>query len=414
MDKAKLAGIPEAPGVYIFKDKTGRILYIGKARSLKKRVKSYFTRPQSLKIQIMVSKVADLQYLTAKSEARARLQEARLIRENLPPYNTAFRDDKSFPFIFISKEAFPAVGLTRRTGRKNKIAGSSYFGPYTNAGLLRQALKSVRRIFGFRSCSKMPKRPCLYYRLQLCPAPCFGKISARKYNQIIRNIILFLEGKQEDLLNKLTAKMHKLASKKRFEQAAQVRNQVQALSNMLQEGVPSLFEPHRESVQLKQALGLKGPAQRIEAFDVSNISGSSACASMVYFYNGVPDKKNYRRFRIKGVSGIDDYKMLKEAVGRRYRRLTEEQRPLPDLVIIDGGKGQLNVVENTLRQLRVKLAVISIAKQKEEIFTIDRKAPLRLKPHSPALHLIQRIRDEAHRFALSYHHLLRRKKIIGR
>jgi excinuclease ABC subunit C len=412
MDKTKLAGIPELPGVYIFKDKQGKILYIGKARSLKKRVRSYFSQPQSFKIQIMSSKIADLDYLVTKSEVQARLAEARLIKQNLPFYNTTFRDDKSFPLICIGNEAFPVVWLARRTSKRLKIGVWRYFGPFPNATFLRQALKSIRQIFGFRSCFKLPKRPCLYYRLKLCPGPCLGKISIKKYKEIIRNIILFLEGKRDDLINKLTAKMHKLANQNKFEEAAEVRNQIQALSSMFQENIPSLSESYRESVELKKALGLANRPRRIEAFDVSCIFGSSASASMVSFYEGRPDKNNYRRFRIKSVSQINDYEMLEEVVTRHYLRLINEGLPSPDLIIIDGGKGQLNIVKNKLAELGVRSSVISIAKQKEEIFIPHRRAPIRLRSNSPALHLIQRIRDEAHRFALAYHRKLRNKRML--
>ena len=445
MDKAKLACIPDSPGVYIFKDKRDDILYIGKARSLKKRVRTYFTRPQSFKIQIMTSKVVSLDYIVTKSESEARLKEAKLIKEKLPPYNTVFRDDKSFPLICISNQDFPVVRVARQRSRRLENSAFRYFGPYTNAGLLRQALKSIRHIFGFRSCFKMPKRPCLYYRLKLCPAPCAGKISIQKYREIIRNIILFLEEREADLINTLTVKMHKLANQKRFEDAARVRNQIQALSSILKTGIPRTFlgnqvpgkyrrvqvapllsGSYRESQELKMALGLNIRPQRIEAFDVSNISGSSASASMVSFYEGRPDKSNYRRFRIKGVKGVDDYQMLEEAVGRRYRRLIDEKLSPPDLIIIDGGKGQLNKVSRKLKELGLTLPVISIAKppktpgplrvkQRDEIFIPQQQKPIRLKPDSlGALRLIQRIRDEAHRFALAYHHILRRKKTLGK
>ena len=425
MDKARLSHIPDSPGVYIFRDKEGNILYIGKARSLKKRVKSYFVRPQSFKIQIMASKVANLDYIVTKSEAESRLKEARMIKENLPLYNTTFRDDKSFPLICISNEPFPVVWIARRRSGRSKIGISRYFGPYTNAGLLGEALKSIRHIFGFRSCFKMPKRPCLYYRLGLCPAPCVGKISTQQYREIVMNIIMFLEGKQDYLINKLTEKMRTLADKKRFEEAALIRNQIQALGSIFEEGIPSLSDSYRESAQLKKALGLDVRPRRIEAFDVSNIFGSSACASMVSFYEGRPDKSNYRRFRIKSVLGIDDYQMLEEAVSRRYRRLKEENLPLPDLVIIDGGKGQLNIVKRKLKELDMKFPVISIAKhrkspgllqdkQRAKIFLPYQEAPIRLDLDSLAVRLIQRISNEAHRFALAYHHILRRKKILGK
>lgn len=451
MDKAKLARIPGSPGVYIFKDKKGQILYIGKARSLRKRVGSYFAHPKSFKIEIMTSKVSSLDYIVTESEAEARLEEAKLIKQKLPPYNTALRDDKSFPIICISKEDFPVVWVARRRDmealasaipvsrhimrRRIRTSIYRYFGPYTNAGLLRRALKSIRHIFSFRSCFKMPKRPCLYYRLGLCPAPCIGKISIKKYNEIIRNIILLLEGKEEDLVEKLTVKMHKKAFEKKFEEAAQLRNQIQALGSLspyqylgnlgvFGPDLPSLSDSYRESKELKKALGLNTRPARIEAFDVSNIIGSSACASMVSFYEGRSDKGNYRRFRIKGVFGIHDYKMLEEAVSRRYRRLIDESLPLPDLIIVDGGKGQLNIVKYKLKELGLAIQVISIAKppktcgllrgkQKEKIYVPNKSAPIRLRPDSLALCLIQRIRDEAHRFALAYHHILRRKEILG-
>ena len=425
MDKIRKSYIPDSPGVYIFKDKKGDILYIGKAQSLKKRVRSYFNSSQSFKMRIMVSKIAGLEYIVTRSETQARIQEAKLIKENLPAYNTAFRDDKSFPLICIGNGDFPVVWIARRTSRRLKDSVSRCFGPYPNAGVLREGLKSIRRIFGFRSCFKMPKIACLYYRLRLCPAPCIGKISVRKYRRCIRNISLFLEGRQGHLISMFAAKMRKLANDKKFEQAAVVRNQIQALGSIsLQQftstpiGLNDKFNPnwcggYRESAELKEVLGLNIRPQRIEAFDVSNILGTSACASMVSFYKGVPDKRNYRRFRIKGVSGIDDYRMLEEAVSRRYRRVIDEGLVFPDLIVIDGGKGQLGVVMRKLKKLGLSIPAISIAKQKDEIFILRRKAALRLKPNSYALHLIQRIRDEAHRFAVSYHRILRRKKILG-
>ncbi len=414
MDKAKLTSIPNSPGIYIFKDEAGNILYIGKARSLKKRVRSYFVQPRSLKIEVMSSKVVSLDYIVTKSEIEARLREAELIRRYQPPYNTVFRDDKSFPLICISDEDFPIVWVTRMTCIKRKIIISHYFGPYPDAGILREALNSIRHIFGFRSCFKIPKKACLYYRLGLCPAPCIGKISVQEYRDNINNIILFLEGKQVDLVDRLTASMHRLSDEKRFEEAAQIRNRIQALSRMSYGDLFTLYDSYSEAFELKQILKLDTRPRRIDAFDVSNISGSAACASMVSFYDGMPDKSNYRRFRIKSVTGINDYKMLAEVVNRRYRRILNEKLPLPDLVIIDGGKGQLNTVRRELDNLGITLPVISIAKQNDEIFVSHRQSPIRLKSNSLALRLVQRIRDEAHRFALAYHHILRKKQIIGK
>ena len=414
MDKEKLAQLPDSPGVYIFKDKEGNILYIGKARSLKKRVKYYFTQPLPLKIQIMASKITDVEYIITKSEAGARIKEAKLIKENLPPYNSVWRDDKSFPLICITDEEFPIIWVARRTSKKFRNSSFRCFGPYTNAGLLRQALKTIRGIFGFRSCWKMPKRVCLYYRLGLCPAPCIGKIAKEEYRENIKNIIMFLEGRREGLINKLTTQMRRLSSEQRFEEAARLRNQIQALSSMSEESVSSLSDSYRESEDLKKALGLNIRPKIIEAFDVSNIFGSEACASMVSFCEGKPDKNNYRHFRIKSVSGIDDFQMLKEAVYRRYRRVIEENLPVPDLIVVDGGKGQLNIAKRQLQELGLEVPVISLAKQKEEIFVPGRKESIRLKTGSLALFLIQRIRDESHRFALAYHRILRRKKTLER
>lgn len=413
MDKTKISRLPDSPGVYIFKDKAGCILYIGKAGSLKKRVKYYFTHPLPLKTQIMASKIAGVDYIITDSEAEARIKETKLIKEKLPPYNTASRDDKSFPLICITEEDFPVVWIARRTSRKLRYSSYRCFGPYTNAGLLRQAIKTIRGIFGFRSCWKMPKRPCLYYRLELCPAPCIGKITKREYRENIKNIIMFLEGRRQDLINKLVGRMHWFSSRQRFEEAGRLRNQIQALGSVSEESVYSLSDSYRESEDLRKSLGLAARPQRIEAFDVSNIFGSEACASMVSFYEGKPDKNNYRRFRIKGVAGIDDIQMLKEAVYRRYRRVIKENLPLPDLIVVDGGKGQLNIAERQLQELGLQVPVISIAKQKEEIFVPGRQDPVRLNPGCLVLLLIQRIRDESHRFALAYHHVLRRRKVIG-
>ena len=432
MNRSKLARLPDACGVYIFRDKKGDILYIGKAHSLKKRIKTYFLCPASFKIQIMASKIAHVDCIITDTEPQARLKEAELIKKYLPVYNTALRDDKSFPLICISKEDFPVIWIARRGNKRLINSLSRYFGPYADAGLLKQALISIRHIFGFRSCFKMPKKACLYYRLNLCPAPCAGRIKARQYQGIVKNIVLFLEGRQQDLINRLCARMQKLSGAKKYEQAALIRNQIQALNSVSRAGHgqdkvrrESLPDSLHESAELKKILGLNARPQRIEAFDVSNIFGTSACASMVSFYDGKPDKNNYRRFRIKSASGIDDYGMLEEAISRRYRRLIEEKLPLPDLIIVDGGKGQLNIAKRKVKQLGLGLPVISIAKPHREsisssrrlqdrIFVSGKSRPILLDSDCAALHLVQRVRDEAHRFALAYHRVLRRKKTLGK
>lgn len=409
--KNKIAKLPEAPGVYLFKDAKGTVIYIGKAKALKKRVQSYFSRALDAKTQALVSKIADLEYRLTGSQAQAALLEASLIKANLPQYNIDLRDDKSFPWIRISGEDFPVVSIYRRKKRQQD-SGAQYFGPYTNVGLLRQAIKELRRIFGFRSCKKMPQKACLYYRLKLCPAPCVRKISQARYKEITDQIALFLDSKYEELLGRLAQQMQDLAKEQKYEEAARLRDQISALSAFSQG--PNPRPGINEVEDLQDLLKLKHLPQRIEAFDISNIFGKEATGSLVSFYRGFPDKDNYRRFRIKTVEGIDDYKMLAEVIRRRYNRLIAEKLPLPDLVLIDGGRAHLTTAGKELKKLGLGLALASIAKEKENIYSLTNSKPIKLQFDRPALNLIRRIRDEAHRFAVSYHHILRRKKIIGK
>jgi excinuclease ABC subunit C len=408
--KNKIKSLPNTPGVYIFKDKLGKIIYIGKAKALKKRVSSYFGRPQNEKNQVMVEKIVDLEYLLTPTDAQAQILEAALVKEKQPQYNIDLKDDKSFPLIKISNEEFPTVTICRR--RKPVAEDAAlYFGPYPNTQALRQAIKLIRRVFGFRSCKKIPKEACLYYRLKLCPAPCINKISPEGYAEIVRNIIMFLGSRYEELINSLSLKMKSQAAEKHFEEAARIRDQIDALSSIRQNRTYAAGLDELED--LKNLLRLDKLPERIEAFDISNISGTLATGSMVSFYRAKPDKNNYRRFRIKTVQGVDDFQMMSEVVQRRYRRLKEENASLPDLVLIDGGKAHLSVAEKEIKKLGLSIPLVSIAKDKENIYLADKKFPLRLKQDTPALNLIRRIRDEAHRFAISYHHLLRKKKVLG-
>ena len=409
--RQKLARLPDSCGVYIFKDFQGQVLYIGKAKSLKVRVYSYFSRYLSAKTQVFVGKICDIEYLLYPSEAQAELAEAALIKEHHPPYNTSLKDDKSFPLIRISQEKFPVISICRRKASV-KEDRALYFGPYTDARFLRQALKMVRKIFTFRSCKKLPPRACLYYRLRLCPAPCIAGISAQDYQGNINQIQLFLSSKYNQLLEELTQSMDKAVESQDFERAAKLRDKIQALGAMGKTASP--FSASDELEDLKQLLGLASTPLRIEAFDISNISGKLACGSLVSFYQGIADKNHYRRFRIKTVEGIDDYSMLREVISRRYLRVKEEKLPLPDLVLIDGGKGHLGVAAQEIAKLGLAIPLASIAKDKENIYIPGRTSPIKLKSDTPALNLIRRIRDEAHRFAIKYHHLLRRKKVIGR
>lgn len=411
MDKQKtlkenILSAPDSPGVYLIKDKAGKIIYIGKAKSLKKRLGSYLGGGLQAKTAAMISNALDIEYRLTQTEGLALLLEAALIHKYEPRYNVALRDDKSFPFVKITDEEFPAVCMTRKVGTDT----GRYFGPYTNAKLLRQALKVVRKYFPYRSCKKMPRSPCIYYRIGLSPAPCAGKINKAEYARTIKSISLILEGKSENLIKKLTKEMRMKARQRKFEEAAALRDKILSLSSLGAE----YHIPQAALSDLKELLGLKRLPMRIEGFDVSNIYGKEACASMVSFYDARPDKDNYRRFRIRAVKGIDDYAMIREAVARRYSRLIKEGLPLPDLILIDGGRAHLLAGQRELMKLGLKAPLVSIAKEEENIYTTARFKPLRLSHDSPALNLIRRVRNEAHRFALSYHHILRRKMLIGR
>lgn len=401
--------MPDSCGVYLFRDADGTIIYIGKAKSLKKRVQSYFSRQLDGKTQVLVSKIADVEFRLTPSELQAELLEAALIKENQPHYNIDLKDDKSFPWIRISREDFPVVSVCRKK-KTEKEGVALYIGPYTSADLLRQALKLIRRVFGFRSCRVMPREPCLYWRLKLCPAPCAGKISSSDYRLIIEQIKLFLESKHQELIEKLARRMRELSAERKFEEAALVRDQINALAAISSSSSRTVALNELEG--LRDLISLERVPSRIEAFDISNFHGTSAVGSMVSFLNGSPDKNNYRRFRIKTVFGIDDYKMLAEVVGRRYSRLLKEGRLMPDLILIDGGRQHLAVALRELEKLGLRIPAVSIAKEEENIYVPGRPEPIHLSSDTPALNLIRKVRDEAHRFAISYHRLLRKKRVL--
>ncbi|MFH1397519.1 MAG: excinuclease ABC subunit UvrC [Candidatus Omnitrophota bacterium] len=409
--KKKVDSLPLTSGVYFFKDGQGKIIYIGKAKSLRKRVKSYFNRLLDSKTQVLVSKIKGLEYISAPTESRALILESSLIKEKQPHYNIDLKDDKSFPWVRISTEEFPRVSVCRRKKIDNKDK-SIYLGPYTSAQLLRKALIMVRKIFGYRTCATLPKTACLDYRLKLCPGPCVKGATVSEYAEIIKNIKMFLDSRFEKLLSRLYCRMNKAADRQQFEEAANIRDQISALSAIRKSDLNISSQDELED--LKLWFKLNRLPRRIETFDISNISGSEATGSMVSFFNGLPDKDNYRRFKIKTVFEIDDYAMIREVVRRRYFRLVRENLKLPDLVIIDGGKSHLRAALDEIDKLGIDLNLISIAKEKENIYIKGRINPVRLNKNAPGLNLIRRARDEAHRFALKYHHLLRRKKIIGK
>lgn len=391
--------------MYLFCDAQGRLLYVGKALSLRKRVASYFQRAADLSPRIakLVAAVSEVDVRVTASEAEALLLEAQLIKEHHPHYNVAFRDDKSYPMLKVTHEPFPRLLVTRR----RQADGAAYFGPYTEAGLMHEAVRFLRRVFPMRTCRTFPKTPCLEYHLGQCLAPCVRYITEAGYQRIVDDLVAFLRGQRDQLLHDLSRRMKHAARAQRFEEAARLRDQITALTSVIVAKEKSLTAGPLE--QLQAALKLPHPPRRIEAFDISNIFGEFAVGSMVVFQEGRPCKAHYRHFRIETVRGIDDYQMMREVIRRRYNGSLAAQLPLPDLLLIDGGRGQLAAALDALATLSLRMSAIGLAKRFEHIFTPDSSEPIVLLPTSPVLHLVQHIRDEAHRFAITYHRRIRGK-----
>ncbi len=539
--KTKLQNLPTKPGVYLMKDIRGKIIYVGKAKSLRNRVRSYFQDSPSFapKTSTMVSKVSDIDILVTDSEMEALILEANLIKEHRPRYNVNLRDDKRYPYLKVTDEPFPRVLVVRRV-KKDK---AKYFGPFTNVKAMRHTLKILRRVFAIRSCnwtlpSTRKVRLCLDYHIKRCPGPCQGKVSVEEYGETIKNVLLFLSGKNSLLREHLKQKMNQHSAREKYEQAASIRDQINALESVMErQKVAGLDQADRDIIALareakdlsvvalqiregiligrqtfhltasKQSTEqevlsaflrqyymhsavippeviLPGPVgdqtiiekwlcvrrgakveiiipqrgdkarllkmalynarlslneirlqrsaaksevptavrslqkdlclsvapRSIAAFDISNLGSSAAVGSLVFFLDGRPRKTKYRRFKIKTVKGQDDFAMMGEVVARHFGRLTEEKRPYPDLVLIDGGKGQLSAAEGALSRLGIKdQNAVALAKRLDEVFLSGRYESLMIPKGSASLRLLQRIRDEAHRFAISYHRLLREK-----
>jgi excinuclease ABC subunit C len=407
-----IQNLPLTSGVYIMKDKDGRIIYIGKAISLRKRVQSYFRKEaRDFKTDLLVGAIDTIEYIDTTSEAEALLLEASMIKEHLPKYNIELKDNKTYPHIQVTQEQFPLISVVRMTSKKAKDIKADYYGPYTSPALIREALTIIRKIFHSRSCETIPNKPCLDYHIGLCDAPCIGNISQEEYARNIRHVCLILQGKKDELLRSLHQDMERYVQEKNFECAAKVRDQIRAIGALYSSNKDINY--FKEAEQLERALSLPKTPARIECFDISNFMGKQSVGSMVSFLNGKPDKNNYRRFKIREVEGIDDFKMMAEVVRRRYTRLKKEGLIYPDLIIVDGGKGQLSAAAGELKKLEVTIPLISLAKREEEVFMPGRRNSIILDKDSLGLRLLQRVRDEAHRFAVKYHRLLRDKKTFG-
>ena len=535
--------MPNSPGIYLFKDGQGNVIYVGKAGNLKSRVRSYFGAPSKLssKVQQLASEVEDFEFVVTNSEQEALILESNMIKKHYPEYNVRLKDNKSFPYLKIDVNSdWPVVSITRRVARD----GARYFGPYASAGSVRKTLRLIKRIFPFRSCDKpidgKDKRPYLDYYIGRCLAPCVGAVEKREYDAVINQVILFLEGKEEVVLRELKAKMQAAVRQLKFERAALLRDQIEAIEDVIEgqniaatlrgekdaiglvqnedqayvelfsirnnkligqdhftmEGVrgespeqimtnfvkqyyasasyiprlillqypveePAVLSEWLEQQrkgrvelqvpqrgdkkklvdsavenaarglelaqvkemklevvtaglqELKQTLHLPRLPRRIECYDISNIQGALAVGSMVVLEKGWARPGHYRRFRIKTVAGADDYAMIQETLRRRFKRgLTGEGAwgVVPDLILIDGGRGQLNAALQVRKELGLAVPVASLAKENEEVFIPGNPGPICLPKDSPALHILQRARDEAHRFAISYHRKLRHRE----
>ena len=512
-----LSSLPASPGCYLFKDEKGTIIYIGKAKQLKKRVKSYFQHTnQDIKTRNLVKNIDDIEIIATDTEYEALVLENTLVKQHQPKYNIRLKDAKSFAFIQVTQEEFPRVLIAR--GDQGR---GTYYGPFVSAQERDYILYFIRKTFHLRTCKKLPKRACLRYHIKLCDAPCIGLITKTEYNQRIRLVKQILSGRSPQVIKYLTREMNAASAHQQYERALTLRNQIAAIDHLterqnmqrsktydedilnysikdkkvylmlfnihkgtlvnknefifdeyedffeefltqyyaenpipkeiilpvpvsepvqeflsyLKQSTVRLTVPKRgekyqllklveknidiaffsdteKMIQLKKRLDLQDTPHIIECFDISHISGTSTVGSMVQFRNGKPDKTNYRRFKIRTVEGGDDFAAIAEVVRRRYYRILKEDSYFPDLIIIDGGKGQLNSALFELEKLHLQIPMISIAKKLEELYLPGTSHPLRLEKKDKALQFIQEIRDEAHRFALKYNRLLRIKEVI--
>jgi excinuclease ABC subunit C len=424
----KVKQFPTTPGVYLMKDGLGRVIYVGKAKNLRSRAGTYFTKAaaEEHRTAELVKHIADIDFVPADSEVDALLMEARLVKDVQPRFNTDLKDDKSFPYLQIRiREDFPRVEFTRKPRRK----GVKLYGPFTSARSLRTAIQVLQRVFQFRTCQLDIDaddqrwrwfRPCILHNIRQCTAPCNFRVTKDDYRRQIRGLRLVLEGKKEKLLREMEGQMKSAAEAKQYEKAARLRDEIAALRKLEMRGeVDKDVQPHVFQIDpkkglrgLQKILGLREPPRSIEGMDIAHLGGQDTVASLVTFIDGLPFKPGYRRYKIRSVEGVDDFASMREVVSRRFRRLSDEDGVFPDILLIDGGKGQLNAALQAFRMLGVEPpTLISLAKREEEIYQPGETDPIRLSRSSAALRLLQYIRDESHRFAQHYHHLLRRKKL---
>lgn len=429
----KLKDLPKQPGVYFHKDARGEIIYVGKAAILRNRVRQYFqaSRNRDPKTELLVAEIADTDWQVVDSEVEALFLEAEMIRRYMPRYNILLRDDKAMTYVRINfKDTYPNLTFTRRP----LDDGADYYGPFLSAFALKKALKYLRRAFPYSTHTVLPKRACLQYHLGLCPGPETGDLDEKAYKTNLKKLVRVLKGQRKTLITELEKDMKAYAATSEFEKAAVTRNQLFALKNLGQQVIFSDKEFQDISkdhalVDLTKLLGLPKPPRRIEGYDISHMSGTDTVASMVVFTNGVSDKANYRKFKSR-IPGNDDFAHMREAFMRRFSEKNIKAWGMPDLLLIDGGKGQLEAAIGVLREKNINIPAIGLAKKHEEIVvrndwpytTLNAEQILKLRGfsrpsddftlvdlpnNSNIVKLLQRVRDESHRFAVSYHSVLK-------
>ena len=432
---AKAHGLPKVAGVYLMKDAPGRVVYVGKANCLPDRVSSYFVPSADLgpKKQPMLDIVEDFDIIECEGEWEALLAENRLIKDIHPKFNARLTDDKTFPYLVITlRDDFPGVFITRQPSDP-EYRGAKVLGPFTNVYALRDSVQLLQRVFKFRTCrlevraddeSRRCFRPCLLYPIKQCTGPCADKISKQDYRADVDRFARFLESKRSAMLRELNAQMVEASESRQYEHAAVLRDQIRAIEKLDERGkTADRWQPEAESFyvepgkgleSLQKTLELSEPIRCIECIDIAHLQGGETVGSKVCFVDGRPFKNEYRRYKIKTAAGGDDYAAIREVVSRRYREAGEGHELYPDLIVIDGGLGQLHAALEVFETVEAKPPmVISLAKKEELIYMQAKAEPIRLGRNNAGLRMCQAIRDEAHRFAQHYHHILRRKKVLG-
>jgi len=428
-EKAK--ALPKSPGVYLMKDDKGRVIYVGKSSSLRERVCSYFQAATKFehKKAGLIDQIVDFEVLQTDSEVEALLAENRLIKDIQPRYNARLLDDKTFPYLMVTTgDEFPGVFVTRQP----RTEGVKLYGPFTSVHSLKEAVTVLQKAFKFRTChleisesddSRRFFRPCLLYPIKQCTAPCAAKISKDTYRSDITRLLRFLDGEKKSVLRTMEKEMLDASKDQNFELAARLRDEIKALTSLGQRAgkgdqeywQPEAFvtDPKDGIEKLQEFLSLPEPPRIVEGIDIAHLQGGEMVGSKVCFIDGVPFKNSYRRYKIKHGQGNNDYLSIQEVVTRRYREAGASNELFPDVILIDGGLGQLHAAMDVFKTMDVKPPmVISLAKKEELVYIQARSEPIRLPRNNPGLRLLQYIRDEAHRFAQHYHHILRRKSVL--